>query len=147
MLINNLSLSSSYNIIADSFKLAPISMSANTNILDNLLNINMSASLDPYSIRTVVLDEETGKSVERRFDELAWKSGSIGRITTATLAMSTNLNPKARSKETSSREKISKSDLPQQKRNSSSRILTQYVDFEIPWSIEHQLYVRLILIH
>ena len=53
MLLNNLSINSAYNFLADSFKLAPISISANTNILDNLLNINLSASLDPYWYKTV----------------------------------------------------------------------------------------------
>ena len=54
MLLNNLSLSSSYNLIADSFKLAPIGISANTNVLDNLLNINLAATLDPYTILVTV---------------------------------------------------------------------------------------------
>jgi hypothetical protein len=133
MLINNLSLSSSYNIIADSFKLAPIGLSANTNVLDNLLNINLAATLDPYYI-DVIVDEE-GKRYEDKIDELAWKSGSIGRITNASLAMSTNLNPKARSKETSSREKISKSDLPEQEKQFLLQNPDAYVDFEIPWSM------------
>jgi hypothetical protein len=132
MLLNNLSISSSYNLIADSFKLAPISMSANTNILDNLLNINLAATLDPY---TILVDGENGDGRERRIDELAWKSGSIGRITSATLAMSTNLNPKARSKETSSREKIAKSDLPEQEKEFLLQNPDAYVDFEIPWSM------------
>ena len=101
MLLNNLSLNSSYNFIADSFKLAPISISANTNILDNLLNINLSATLNPYYIRRTV--NEAGISVEERIDQVGWKSGQIGRITNATAAVSTNLNPKARSKNTSSR--------------------------------------------
>ncbi len=55
MLLNNLSLNSSYNFIADSFKLAPIKISANTNILDNLLNINLSATLNPYYIRLTLM--------------------------------------------------------------------------------------------
>ena len=134
MLINNLSLSSSYNIIADSFKLAPIGISANTNILDNLLNINLAATLDPYTILELV-DEKSKIPYEDRIDELAWKSGSIGRITNASLAMSTNLNPKARSKETSSREKISKSDLPEQEKQFLLENPNAYVDFEIPWSM------------
>ncbi len=134
MLLNNLSINSSYNIIADSFKLAPISLSANTNILDNLLNINLSASLDPYYIQKIV-DEEDGEVTEVRRDRLAWKTGSIGRITSATLAMSTNLNPKARSKETSSREKIGKSDLPEQEKEFLLQNPDAYVDFDIPWSM------------
>jgi hypothetical protein len=133
MLLNNLSLSSSYNLMADSFNLAPISISANTNILDNLFNVNLSASLDPYAILTTVDEEGTG--TERRIDELVWKNGSIGRITTATFAMSTNLNPKARNKETTTREKIGKSDLPEQEKEFLLQNPDAYVDFEIPWSL------------
>jgi hypothetical protein len=134
MLLNNLSISSSYNMIAESFKLAPFGISANTNILDNLLNINLAATLDPYTI-LVTTDEDSGNRHEERIDELAWKSGSVGRITSASLAMSTNLNPKARSKETSSREKISKSDLPEQEKEFLLQNPDAYVDFEIPWSM------------
>lgn len=133
MLLNNLSLNSSYNFIADSFKLAPISISANTNVLDNLLNINLSATLDPYTID--VTTNEAGTRVERRIDQLAWKGGKVGRITNATLAMSTNLNPKARSKNTSSREKIGKSDLPEQEKEFLLQNPDVYVDFDIPWSM------------
>jgi hypothetical protein len=133
MLLNNLSLNSSYNFIADSFKLAPISISANTNILDNLLNINLSATLDPYYIKKEV--NEAGIVVEDREDQLAWKHGQAGRITNATLAMSTNLNPKARSKNTSSREKIGKSNLPEQEKEFLLQNPDVYIDFEIPWSM------------
>ena len=133
MLLNNLSLNSSYNFIADSFKLAPISISANTNILDNLLNINLSATLDPY--RILVTTNEAGTRVEERKDQLAWKSGKLGRITNATLAMSTNLNPKARNKNTTSREKIGKSDLPEQEKEFLLQNPDVYVDFDIPWSM------------
>ncbi|HTE30082.1 MAG TPA: putative LPS assembly protein LptD, partial [Chryseolinea sp.] len=132
MLINNLSLSSSYNIIADSFKLAPIGISANTNVLNNLLNINVSATLDPYYISKV---DPEGNEREVREDRLAWKTGNVGRITNATMAVSTNLNPKARSKETSSREKIGKSELPEQEKEFLLANPDAYVDFEIPWSM------------
>ena len=133
MLLNNLSLNSSYNFIADSFKLAPISISANTNILDNLLNINLSATLNPYLIQKVT--NEAGIAVEQRVDQIAWKSGQAGRITNATLAMSTNLNPKARSKNTSSREKIGKSNLPEQEKEFLLQNPDVYIDFDIPWSM------------
>ncbi len=62
----------------------------------------------------------------------AWQ---IGRITNATLAMSTNLNPKARSKDTSSREKIGKSELPEQEKEFLLANPDVYVDFDIPWSM------------
>lgn len=133
MLLNNLSINSSYNFIAESYKLAPFSMSANTNILDNLINVNLSGVLDPYTY--LVRTTEDGKEVEERVDQYAWKSGSLGRITSATMAMSTNLNPKARDKEQSSREKIANSDLPEQEKEFLIKNPEAYIDFEIPWSL------------
>jgi lipopolysaccharide export system protein LptA len=132
-LLNSLSISSSYNLMADSFNLAPFSISANNSILDNLLNLSLSASLDPYYYKTFT--DEEGKRFKRRVDEYAWKAGSLGRITSATLAVNTNLNPKARKNEQSSREKIIGSDLPEQEKNFLLNDPSAYIDFEIPWSL------------
>lgn len=132
-LLNNLSINSSYNLVADSFNLAPFGLSANTNAFDNKLNINMSATLDPYYYKTFTTEE--GKTYERRVDELAWKAGSIGRITSANMAISTNLNPKARENEQKSRDKILKSDLPEQEKQFLLNNPNAYIDFEIPWSL------------
>jgi hypothetical protein len=131
MLLNNLSINSSYNLIADSFKLAPISISANTNILDNLINMNFSATLDPYYITRS--PEDISREIRR--DNLAWGRGQFGRITSANLNLSTNLNPKGRSKQTSSREKIAKSNLPEQEKEFLLANPDVYVDFDIPWSL------------
>ena len=49
MLLNNLNFSTNYNLSADSLKLAPIRMTGGTNILDNKMNINFGATLDPYA--------------------------------------------------------------------------------------------------
>jgi hypothetical protein len=131
MLLNNLSINSSYNFIADSFKLAPISLSANTNILDNLINLNFAATLDPYYIDFD--DEDLTREIRR--DQLGWSRGQAGRITSATLNLSTNLNPKGRSKDTSSREKIAKSDLPEQDKQYLLQNPDAYLDFDIPWNL------------
>jgi hypothetical protein len=131
MLLNNLSINSSYNFIAESFKLSPFNLSANTNILDNLINLNMSATLDPYFIG---FDPEDSNK-ELRIDRLGWGRGQLGRITNASLNLTTNLNPKGRSKQTSSREKISKSDLPEQEKEFLLANPDVYVDFDIPWSM------------
>lgn len=48
-LIDDLSLSTSYNIFKDSLNLAPISLSARTRIMSNF-DIKLSGTLDPYSI-------------------------------------------------------------------------------------------------
>jgi len=134
MLLNNLSLGSSYNLMADSFKLAPVSLSANTNIMDNMINVNLSATLDPYNyVRTV--NAEDGHITERRVDSYAWKGGSFGRITNATLALNTNLNPDMRKKENETREKVAQSDLPEEDKQHIIQNPDAYIDFDIPWSL------------
>lgn len=133
MLLNNLSINSSYNLVADSFKLAPFSLSANSNILDNLINMNLSASVDPYAY--VTQSDGEGKSVERRIDQYAWKGNKLGRITSANLALSSNLNPQARKSQQKSREKIADSNLPDQEKEYMIKNPESYIDFEIPWSV------------
>lgn len=133
-LLNNLSLNTSYNLVADSFRLAPISMSANTNIMDGKFNINLSASLDPYRILKIT-NPETGAVTERRVDEYAFASGSLGRITSATIAINTNLNPKGRESDQQSREKIAQSNLPDNEKQYYLANPESYVDFEIPWNL------------
>ncbi|MEC7478564.1 MAG: putative LPS assembly protein LptD, partial [Bacteroidota bacterium] len=49
-ILNNLNFSTSYNIAADSLRLNPIRMNAGTTIFNNKLNLNIGATLDPYSI-------------------------------------------------------------------------------------------------
>jgi len=133
MLLNNLSLSSSYNLMADSFKLAPVNISANTNILDNTINVNLSASLDPYNY--VLSRDEEGRVSERRVDSYAWKGGSFGRVTNATLALNTNLNPDMRKRENTTREKVAESDIPEEDKQHILQNPNAYVDFDIPWSL------------
>jgi hypothetical protein len=135
-LLNNLSINSSYNIIADSFKLAPFSIAANTNLLNNLLNMNISASLDPYAYKYERYSTELSAERERRTAVYAWNGGQgIGRITNATLAMSTNLNPKARKKEQETRDKVGKSELADKVKQDLIANPNAYIDFNIPWSL------------
>lgn len=132
-LLNNLSISSSYNLVADSFKLANFGLSANTDILNGLFTINVSAVLDPYYYKT--FKTEDNKIYERRIDDYTWKHGSLGRITSATMAINTNLNPKARENEKASQKKIINSDLPEQDKQALINDPNAYIDFEIPWSL------------
>jgi hypothetical protein len=133
MLLNNLSFNTSYNLLADSFNLSPVSIAANTSILNNKVNVNISGSLDPYQY--VQVTDESGNTRERRTSNYAFRNQNIGRITSATMALSTNLNPKAQNKETTSREKIAKSDLAESDKAYLMANPDAYVDFEIPWSL------------
>ncbi len=49
-ILNNLNLSTSYNLAADSLRLSPVRMTTGTNLFKNKLNLNLSATFDPYSI-------------------------------------------------------------------------------------------------
>ncbi len=49
-LLNNLNFSTAYNIAGDSLKLSPISISGNIPIIQNKLDINFNAQLDPYAL-------------------------------------------------------------------------------------------------
>jgi lipopolysaccharide assembly outer membrane protein LptD (OstA) len=49
-ILNNLNLGSSYNFAADSLNWSPLRMTTGTQLLNNKLNINVNATLDPYAI-------------------------------------------------------------------------------------------------
>ena len=49
-ILNNLNLSTSYNMAADSLRWSPLRMTAGTQMLKNKLAINLNASFDPYAL-------------------------------------------------------------------------------------------------
>ncbi|RMG25690.1 MAG: LPS-assembly protein LptD [Bacteroidetes bacterium] len=122
-LLDNLSMSTSYNFAADSFRLAPFRFSARTQLLNNKINLNAGASMDPYS---VVFDGEGGA---RRIDKLALaRDGKLGRLTNAQVSISTSF----RSEQIRSKKKSEEFDENEFQRIQNS--LENYVDFDIPWS-------------
>ena len=139
-LFNNLSISSGYNFAADSFKLAPIAISANTNVLDNKINININATLDPYqyeiSRNDLTIPNEGTSLVERKRDRYAWNTGNgIGRITNAGLAFGTNLSPKGQKSDNNTRDQIAKSNATDADKNHLLQNPNTYIDFKIPWNL------------
>lgn len=137
-LFNTLSIGGSYNFLADSLKLSNLGISANTNILQDKINLNFGATLDPYEYRNYISDfnaEDEPIFSERRIDRLVWNSGKIGRITQANFAFSTNLNPKGQNKDNDTREKIGKSELPDAEKRYLLQNPDAYVDFSIPWNL------------
>lgn len=69
-LIDDLSISGSYNFLADSMKLSTIAISLRTTLSSNFA-INLRATLDPYEVTP------EGK----RYNKLTWSRGNLGRIT------------------------------------------------------------------
>lgn len=92
MLLNNLNFSTSYDITADSLKLAPLRMSGGTQFFNQKMNMNFAATLDPYAIN----------NAGRRID--TWNidnGGSLFRMTSANMT----LNYAFSSKDLSGKEK------------------------------------------
>jgi len=137
-LFNTLSIGGFYNFLADSMKLSNLGISANTNILQDKINLNFGATLDPYEYRNVITDYDASDLpvyTEKRINKLVWSSGQIGRITQANFAFSTNLNPKGQKSDSDTREKISKSELPDAEKKFLLQNPDAYVDFSIPWNL------------
>jgi hypothetical protein len=152
-LFNTLSIGSNYNFAVDSMNLAPFAMSANTNVLNDKLNINLTGTLDPYEYAIIQKNEDPTQRKEVRSREYAWGKkfdpaintpnwsvvssdpSSLGRITNANLALSTNFNPKGQKKDTDTRDKISKSNASDSDKKYLLANPDSYIDFNIPWNL------------
>jgi lipopolysaccharide assembly outer membrane protein LptD (OstA) len=83
MLLNSLNFSTSYNIAADSLQWAPMRLSGGTNILDNKMNINFGATLDPYAINNA------GRRINTYNIE---NGGSLFRMTSANMTLNYSIS-------------------------------------------------------
>ena len=155
-IFENLSLSTGYNIIADSFKLSNISIAARTRLFNNKISINASATVDPYQY---VRDPSNPEGEEAngaifnnfiRYDQYAWNrqpvvveidgveqvlesnTSRFGTLTRANIALSTNLNPEANKKK---EERAEQTGIAQEDVDYINANRQDYVDFDIPWSL------------
>ena len=85
-ILNNLNLSTSYNLAADSLKLSPVRMTTGTNLFKNKLNLNLSATFDPYSIN------DNGFRINKL--NIA-DGGGLFRMTSANLNMNFSIDSKS----------------------------------------------------
>lgn len=137
-LLDGFGVSSSYNLVADSFKLSPFALNARTNLFDKV-NISFGATLDPYQM----------DSVGTRVDRYTWQGGnfSIGRLTQANINISTSFqsqDAKSKEKEAKKKEEEENGDVPldaalEEKRRQMEMMRSNpgdYVDFDIPWRLD-----------
>jgi len=123
-LIDNLSLTSSYNLIADSMNLAPISIRARTTVAG--VSINMGTLIDPYMINDKY----------QRYNEYVWNVkrgfGRIGRMANANISFGMNFNSKKKE------DKAGGSGPPNFDDEEEMPVVpelgTGYIDFNIPWT-------------
>ncbi|MBP9925534.1 MAG: LPS-assembly protein LptD [Cyclobacteriaceae bacterium] len=140
-LFNTLAIGTSYNFLADSFKLSPFGLSANTNILHDKINLSFGATLDPYEYRKVITDYKDPENkldpvyTEKKISRYAWNTGKLGRITHANFAFSTNLNPKGQKNDNSTRTRIAQSNASDTDKAFLLNNPDAYVDFTVPWNL------------
>ena len=124
-LIDNLSLTSSYDLIADSMNLAPFNIRARTTVAG--VNVNMGATLDPYMI-----DDNYQK-----INKYVWNERKgikkLGRLTQANLSFSMNFSSDSGKKKKSSSSGATEGEKPVEK--VIPAIYSEYADFNIPWNL------------
>jgi hypothetical protein len=134
-LIDGLSLNSGYNFFADSLKWSPISMSLRSTLFEKV-NITAGASIDPYDVDTL----------GNRIDKLLWKQGSIGRFTGGSIAVSTSFQSKSKDgkkdKDRLPNDQTMTPDEQQRQLDMVRNNPAEYVDFDIPWSLQTSLSVN-----
>lgn len=135
-LLNSVSISGGYNFIAREYKLSPFAVSANTNILDGKINLNLNGTVNPYVYRLDSIIEKTGRIYQTQIDRYVWKDRlSLGEISSANFAFSTNLNPKGNEKDKDTKKQISQSNLDEADKQTLLKNVDAYVDFSIPWNV------------
>lgn len=124
-LIDNLSFATSYNLIADSLNLAPISIRARTTVAG--VSINMGTILDPYEVNDKY----------QKIHQYVWNTRKgiqrLGRMTRANLSFGMNFSSQNKKKK-----EPEKNPVPEDPENSDvveiPDLSEHYMNFNIPWS-------------
>ena len=130
-LIDGLGINGGYNFFADSLKWSPISISFRSTLFNNV-NITGSTSIDPYDV----------DSLGRRVDKLLWKKGSLGRITSGNIALSTSLKSKSKDGKTDDQRLAEDQDqtlTPEEQQRALEYVRqnpAEFVDFNTPWDLQ-----------
>lgn len=130
-LLDGFGFSGSYNLVADSFRLSPLSFYLRSNLFEKI-NITASATLDPYEI--------DARGFRR--DQLLWSGTnfSLGRITNGSVAVSTSLRSKTKDGKTPEdriqRDEYMTPDEQQSQLDMVRNNPAEYTDFNIPWSLQ-----------
>ncbi|MFT3747371.1 MAG: putative LPS assembly protein LptD [Agriterribacter sp.] len=132
-IIDGFGITSSYNLLADSFNLSNFNIYARSTLFEKI-NITASANIDPYQT------DRYGY----RVNKYAWSGEkfSLGRITTGSLAVSTSF--KSKPKDDKKDKKVEDqydnydnltADEMQSQMDYIRRNPSEFVDFNIPWSV------------
>jgi lipopolysaccharide assembly outer membrane protein LptD (OstA) len=123
-IIDNLSFSGSYNLVADSMNLSNISIRGRTTVKG--VSVNFGGTLNPY------MADSTGRS----YNEYTWNHknglGKLGRLTNANLSFGMSFKSKEK-KQTDQTENGKAGQAPPEEPPFSPFPVPEYYDFNIPW--------------
>lgn len=126
-ILENLSASSSYNMIADSFNLSNLRFGANSSIIKNI-NIRTSLDVDPY---TYFADSTNGQGeiiTQTKINEYAWTNGQgLGHLRNFNINLGGSFSPETFRRKKKTEEESSA------ERSERYRNPERYVDFTVPW--------------
>lgn len=134
-LINMISFSTAYNLLADSLRLSPISANMNTRV--GVLNLNLTGTFDPYQRDTA------GRTISRYL--IDGPGRKLARLASANLNVSFALNPQQRQRP-GGRRPPTPSTVPDMvggpgtnpQLTPASYTDIDYVPFELPWTLNVQ---------
>lgn len=122
--------STSYDFLAEEFKLADIQMKARTRLFDGLFDINLNTTFDPYTYKK----DEQGEL--KRVSELAWNQGKgIGRVSQASLSVGTKLSIGEKESTPEEIEDFESYPGAQEELKHIQEHPEQYVDFNVPLTL------------
>ena len=135
-IFDNLTFSSSYNFLADSFKLSPIRFSTRTSFFKNLITLNLGGIIDPYSfVLDSVQENSNGSNIyyQRKVNEFSFQNKQgIGSLSYMNIAVGFRFTPSSFQNENNDEKESnfgSSEELDYINSNPE-----EYVDFNIPWS-------------
>ena len=145
-IIQGLSISGSYNFLAERNKLSILSFNGRSQFTDKL-GINYNGSLDPYDVeesRNVngdIIRNTDGSPVFQRSNNYLLKKGRLARLTNIGFSFDYSLNPDALKRKNEANDKLSEtakekglSPLQSEQLAAISRDPNAFVDFNIPWN-------------
>lgn len=129
-LIDGFGFNSSYNFLADSFKLSPFTLYARSTLFEKV-NITAGATLDPYELG------DNGLPINK----FAWSSGkfSPGRISQGQVAISTSFTSKSKDGKTDN-QRLPQDEYmtPEEQQRQLDYVRNnpaEFTDFNIPWNV------------
>jgi hypothetical protein len=125
-LLDQLSISGSYNLAADSLNLSNFNVTARTKVAG--VDLNFGAILDPYAMQDGHLINQFQFS----------KNGQLARLTSANMSFGLSFKSNKGKEKEKEEEKLTpeqKNELEQKKLRQKTGDIPEYADFSVPWDL------------